>query len=82
MSRYSRNVRSLFAILIREYPNLQVLWSVSPSHSAELFEELKVYFILFFSINLFKLDQSEPILEIALKKKRDCNVEGIVDRDD
>ncbi|CAK5074457.1 unnamed protein product [Meloidogyne enterolobii] len=48
MSRYSRNVRSLFAILIREYPNLQVLWSVSPSHSAELFEELKVYFILFF----------------------------------
>nr|CAD2173204.1 unnamed protein product [Meloidogyne enterolobii] len=69
MSRYSRNVRSLFAILIREYPNLQVLWSVSPSHSAELFEELK-------------LDQSEPILEIALKKKRDCNVEGIVDRDD
>ncbi|CAK5013467.1 unnamed protein product [Meloidogyne enterolobii] len=48
MSRYSRNVRSLFAILIREYPNLQVLWSVSPSHSAELFEELKVHFILFF----------------------------------
>uniref|UniRef100_A0A1I8BV14 ERCC4 domain-containing protein n=1 Tax=Meloidogyne hapla TaxID=6305 RepID=A0A1I8BV14_MELHA len=61
MSRYSRNVRSLFAILIREYPNLHVLWSVSPSHSAELFEELK-------------LDQPEPVLEVALKKKRDCNV--------
>ncbi|KAF7632544.1 ERCC4 domain-containing protein [Meloidogyne graminicola] len=67
MSRYSRNVRSLFAILIRDNPNLHVLWSLSPSHSAELFEELK-------------LDQPEPVLEIALKKKRDCitNNDGIV----
>lgn len=42
LSRRSREIRSLFTMLIRSNPKLSILWSLSPSHSSELFEELKV----------------------------------------
>lgn len=42
LSRRSRETRSLLTMLIRANPKLSILWSLSPSHSSELFEELKV----------------------------------------
>lgn len=42
LSKRSREARSLLAMLIRDHPKLHFIWSVSPAHSAEFFEELKV----------------------------------------
>ncbi|KAI6172184.1 ERCC4 domain-containing protein [Aphelenchoides besseyi] len=52
LSRRSRETRSLFTMLLRANPRVIVFWSLSPSHSAELFEELK-------------LDEPNPIMDAA-----------------
>ncbi|KAI6228275.1 ERCC4 domain-containing protein [Aphelenchoides besseyi] len=52
LSRRSRETRSLFTMLLRANPRVIVFWSLSPSHSAELFEELK-------------LDEPNPVMDAA-----------------
>jgi ERCC4-type nuclease len=52
LSRKSRETRSLLTMLVRANPNLSFLWSLSPSHSSELFEELKV------RVNNFKFNNN------------------------
>ena len=42
LSKRCRDTRSLLTMLIRANPKMTILWSLSPSHSAELFEELKL----------------------------------------
>uniref|UniRef100_A0A914HCD1 DNA repair endonuclease XPF n=1 Tax=Globodera rostochiensis TaxID=31243 RepID=A0A914HCD1_GLORO len=57
-SKRARELRSLFALLIRNHPKLHIFWSASPAHSAEFFEELK-------------MDQPNPHVDEALKKRRE-----------
>lgn len=58
LTKRSRETRSLLAILIRMNPRLLLLWSCSPSHSADLFEEIK-------------LDQPGPDLKTAVGIRSD-----------
>uniref|UniRef100_A0A915DY22 DNA repair endonuclease XPF n=1 Tax=Ditylenchus dipsaci TaxID=166011 RepID=A0A915DY22_9BILA len=58
LSRRSRETRSLLTMLIRAHPQLTLLWSFSPSHSAELFEEIK-------------LDQPNPDVDVATSIRSD-----------
>ncbi|CAD5216752.1 unnamed protein product [Bursaphelenchus xylophilus] len=58
LSKRSADTRSLLCQLIRSQPKLTCLWSLSPSHSAELFEEIK-------------LDQENPDPEKAMAIKTD-----------
>ncbi|KAI1722014.1 ERCC4 domain-containing protein [Ditylenchus destructor] len=58
LSRRSRETRLLLTVLIRTHPQLSLVWTFSPSHSAELFEEVK-------------LDQSNPDVDIAVSIKSD-----------
>ncbi|KAI1718542.1 ERCC4 domain-containing protein [Ditylenchus destructor] len=58
LSRRSRETRLLLAVLIRTHPQLSLVWTFSPSHSAEMFEEVK-------------LDQPNPDVDIAVSIKSD-----------
>jgi len=58
LSRKSRETRSLLTMLVRANPKLSILWSLSPSHSSELFEELK-------------LDQPNPEIDAAIGIRSD-----------
>ncbi|KAI6198278.1 ERCC4 domain-containing protein [Aphelenchoides fujianensis] len=60
LSKRSRDTRSLLTMLIRTNPRLIVFWSLSPSHSAELFEELKAS-----SSDCSLLDEPNPTLDEA-----------------
>lgn len=52
LSRRCRETRSLFTILVRAYPDMNVFWTLDPAHSCEMFEELKVnIFLYLFYIN-------------------------------
>lgn len=42
LSRRCRETRSLFTILVRTYPAMNIIWTLDPTHSSEMFEELKV----------------------------------------
>ncbi|CAB3403941.1 unnamed protein product [Caenorhabditis bovis] len=42
LSRHCREVRSRLCALIRAHPNMRIIWSMSPTNSAELFIELKL----------------------------------------
>ncbi|CAG9533528.1 unnamed protein product [Cercopithifilaria johnstoni] len=58
LSRRCRETRSLFTILVRTYPHMNVIWTLDPAHSSEIFEELK-------------LNEQEPDLVQALAVKSD-----------
>ncbi|KAM3718592.1 DNA repair endonuclease XPF [Dirofilaria immitis] len=58
LSRRSRETRSLFTVLVRTYPNMNIIWTLDPTHSSEMFEELK-------------LNEPNPNLDQALAIKSD-----------
>ncbi|VDK82413.1 unnamed protein product [Onchocerca ochengi] len=58
LSRRCRETRSLFTILVRTYPNMNVIWTLDPAHSSEMFEELKI-------------NEPDPNLDQALAVKSD-----------
>ncbi|VBB27037.1 unnamed protein product [Acanthocheilonema viteae] len=58
LSRRCRETRSLFTILVRTYPDMNVIWTLDPAHSSEMFEELK-------------LNEEEPDLIQVLAVKSD-----------
>ncbi|CAD5212423.1 unnamed protein product [Bursaphelenchus okinawaensis] len=58
LSKRSSTTRSLLCQLIRAQPKLTCMWSLGPSHSAEIFEEIK-------------LDQENPDPEEAMAIKTD-----------
>ncbi|EFO27962.1 ERCC4 domain-containing protein [Loa loa] len=60
LSRRCRETRSLFTILVRTYPDMNVIWTLDPAHSSEMFEELK-------------LNEPEPNLLQALAIKSDLD---------
>uniref|UniRef100_A0A0N5ARY5 DNA repair endonuclease XPF n=1 Tax=Syphacia muris TaxID=451379 RepID=A0A0N5ARY5_9BILA len=60
LSRRCRETRYLFTVLIRSYPALNIVWSLDPTYSSELFEELK-------------FNQLNPNLEQALAVKCDSD---------
>ncbi|VIO94526.1 ERCC4 domain containing protein [Brugia malayi] len=58
LSRRCRETRSLFTVLVRAYPAMNVIWTLDPAHSSEMFEELK-------------LNEPDPDLIQALAVKSD-----------
>ncbi|VDN55404.1 unnamed protein product [Dracunculus medinensis] len=63
LSRRCRETRGLFTILVRTYPQLNVVWTMDPTNSAEMFEE-------------FKLNKLNPDVNKAIALRSD--VENIV----
>uniref|UniRef100_A0A158Q8B8 DNA repair endonuclease XPF n=1 Tax=Elaeophora elaphi TaxID=1147741 RepID=A0A158Q8B8_9BILA len=58
LSRRCRETRSLFTVLVRTYPYMNIIWTLDPAHSSEMFEELK-------------LNEPNPDLTQALAVKSD-----------
>lgn len=58
LSRRCRETRFLFAVLVRQYPAVNVVWTLDPVNSAEMFEE-------------FKLNEANPDPSRALAIKSD-----------
>ncbi|VDP23491.1 unnamed protein product [Onchocerca flexuosa] len=58
LSRRCRETRSLFTILVRTYPKMNVIWTLDPAHSSEMFEKLKT-------------NEPDPNLDQALAVKSD-----------
>lgn len=70
LSRRSTDTRSLLCQLVRHNPRLSVMWSMSPSHSADLFDELKVGVCLTAPL-VPQLDQPNPDAEQAMAIRSD-----------
>uniref|UniRef100_A0A915CH47 DNA repair endonuclease XPF n=2 Tax=Parascaris univalens TaxID=6257 RepID=A0A915CH47_PARUN len=68
LSRRCRETRSLLTVLIRCYPLMSIVWTMDPTHSAEMFDE-------------FKLNQKNPDVDRAVAIRGDDD-EGISRGDD
>uniref|UniRef100_A0A1I7XQ12 ERCC4 domain-containing protein n=1 Tax=Heterorhabditis bacteriophora TaxID=37862 RepID=A0A1I7XQ12_HETBA len=42
LTRHCRDIRTLFCSLLRSNPELKLIWSLSPTNSAEYFSEVKL----------------------------------------
>uniref|UniRef100_A0A0M3I7N8 ERCC4 domain-containing protein n=1 Tax=Ascaris lumbricoides TaxID=6252 RepID=A0A0M3I7N8_ASCLU len=58
LSRRCRETRSLLTVLVRCYPLMSIVWTMDPTHSAEMFDE-------------FKLNQKNPDVDRAVAIRSD-----------